>query len=109
MCDKNLLRDYNFRELGEIYIEAYRDYVTSENEGFGLGLGEMSKKTEELERKKTRLEIITKEFSSREFDERLKVYRVFSAGVVDFEDDGDYETAAEFEELCEEFYRRILD
>ena len=109
MCDKILLRDYNFIELGEIYIEAYRDYVTSENEGFGLGLADMSKKIEELEIKKTRLESITKEFSSREFDERLKFYRVFLAGVVDFEDDGNYEIAIEFKEIRDYFRCTVLD
>ncbi len=109
MSEDNLLGKYDFQELGQIYIKTYRDYVDAKKMGFGLGFGDLSKRTEELENKKDRLEIVTEEFSSRPFKERVVVYRAFLSAVVDFEDEGDYEAAIEFGKMAEEFYRRILD
>jgi len=109
MSEDNILSNYDFKELGQIYIQTYRDYISSKERGFGLGFGSLSERIEDLETKERRLEIVTEEFSSRTFKERLSVYKVFLAGVVDFEDEGDYETAIQFDRMSEEFYRRILD
>jgi len=102
MEDKDNLKQYDFVELGKIYIKSYTEIINNENRDFELGFGEQWKKDE-------RLELIIEEFSSRCFDERLKVYRFFLSGVLHFEDERDYETADQFEKMCEEFYRRILD
>jgi hypothetical protein len=107
--DERYLEEYNFKELGQIYVQSYKSYVASKEKGLGLGFGDFAQRTEELEIQKRRLEIITEEFSSRSFKERLVVYKALLAGVVDLEDEGDYESAIKFNKMAEEFYRTILD
>lgn len=102
MENKDNLKQYNFVELEKFYIKAYKDIITNENRDFELGFGEQWKKDE-------RLELIIEEFSSRCFDERLRVYRSFLEEALHFEDERDYETADQFKKMCGHFKRRILD